>query len=56
MKFSLAVALSHHAELLIMDEPTSGLDPLVRSEAPRRAANIAAGREQVDFLFDAYYL
>ncbi|WP_374724342.1 phenol-soluble modulin export ABC transporter ATP-binding protein PmtA [Calidifontibacillus erzurumensis] len=32
MKFSLAVALSHHAELLIMDEPTSGLDPLVRRE------------------------
>jgi len=32
MKFSLAVALSHHAELLIMDEPTSGLDPVVRSE------------------------
>ncbi len=32
MKFSLALALSHHAELLIMDEPTSGLDPLVRSE------------------------
>lgn len=32
MKFSLAVALSHHAELLIMDEPTSGLDPIIRSE------------------------
>ncbi|WP_445487541.1 ABC transporter ATP-binding protein [Niallia sp. 03133] len=32
MKFALAVALSHHAELLIMDEPTSGLDPLIRSE------------------------
>lgn len=32
MKLSLAIALSHHAELLIMDEPTSGLDPLVRSE------------------------
>jgi ABC-2 type transport system ATP-binding protein len=32
MKFALAVALSHGAELLIMDEPTSGLDPLVRSE------------------------
>ncbi|NLP13700.1 MAG: ABC transporter ATP-binding protein [Clostridium sp.] len=32
MKFSLAVALSHDAELLIMDEPTSGLDPVVRSE------------------------
>ena len=23
MKFSLAVALSHHADLIIMDEPTS---------------------------------
>jgi ABC-2 type transport system ATP-binding protein len=32
MKFSLAVALSHDAELLIMDEPTSGLDPIIRSE------------------------
>jgi len=32
MKFSIAMALSHHAELLIMDEPTSGLDPLVRHE------------------------
>jgi len=32
MKFSLAVALSHNAEFLIMDEPTSGLDPLIRSE------------------------
>ncbi len=32
MKFSLALAFSHDADLLIMDEPTSGLDPLVRSE------------------------
>ena len=32
MKYSLALALSHKAELLIMDEPTSGLDPLVRSQ------------------------
>ncbi len=31
-KFSLAVALSHGAELIIMDEPTSGLDPIFRSE------------------------
>ena len=30
VKFSVAVALSHHAELLILDEPTSGLDPLSR--------------------------
>lgn len=32
VKFSLALALSHHAEILILDEPTSGLDPLVREE------------------------
>jgi ABC-2 type transport system ATP-binding protein len=32
MKFSLTIALSHRADLLIMDEPTSGLDPLIRSE------------------------
>ena len=32
MKFAVALALSHHADLLIMDEPTSGLDLLVRSE------------------------
>lgn len=32
MKFALAAALSHGAELIIMDEPTSGLDPVFRSE------------------------
>ncbi|WP_334465427.1 hypothetical protein [Acutalibacter sp. JLR.KK004] len=31
MKYALALAFSHKAELLIMDEPTSGLDPLGRS-------------------------
>ncbi len=32
MKLSIAVALSHHAQLLILDEATSGLDPVVRDE------------------------
>ena len=32
MKYALALALSHKAELLIMDEPTSGLDPMIRSQ------------------------
>lgn len=32
MKVSLTIALSHHAELIIMDEPTSGLDPIFRRE------------------------
>lgn len=32
VKLSLAIALSHHAELLILDEPTSNLDPTFRIE------------------------
>ena len=32
VKYSLAVALSHDAKLLILDEPTSGLDPVSRGE------------------------
>lgn len=32
MKFSLSLALSHNADLIIMDEPTSGLDPIFRRE------------------------
>lgn len=32
MKAAIAIALSHHADLIIMDEPTSGLDPVFRRE------------------------
>ena len=32
MKVSLAFALSHDADLLILDEPTAGLDPIFREE------------------------
>lgn len=32
MKASLAFALSHHADILIMDEPTTNLDPVFRRE------------------------
>lgn len=32
VKFMIALALSHHAKLLILDEPTSGLDPVSRDQ------------------------
>jgi len=32
IKYSLTLALSHHARLLILDEPTSGLDPVARDD------------------------
>ncbi|WP_100329955.1 ABC transporter ATP-binding protein [Bacillus xiapuensis] len=32
MKASIAIALSHNADLIIMDEPTAGLDPTFRRE------------------------
>ena len=32
VKYSVAIALSHEAELLILDEPTYGLDPVSRDE------------------------
>jgi ABC-2 type transport system ATP-binding protein len=32
MKYSIALAFSHNADLIIMDEPTAGLDPIMRRE------------------------
>jgi len=40
MKFQIALALSHEADLLIMDEPTSGLDPVFRRELLERLSGI----------------
>ena len=40
MKFSIALALAHDADLLIMDEPTSGLDPVFRRELLERLSGL----------------
>jgi ABC-2 type transport system ATP-binding protein len=53
MKFSLALALSHNAELIIMDEPTSGLDPVFRSELLEILYNIIQD-ENVSIFFSTH--
>lgn len=40
MKFALALALAHDADLLILDEPTSGLDPVFRRELLERLSGV----------------
>ncbi|MGD2295743.1 MAG: ABC transporter ATP-binding protein [Candidatus Aminicenantes bacterium] len=32
VKLSMAIALSHNADLIILDEPTAGLDPVIRRD------------------------
>lgn len=46
VKFSLALALSHNAELLILDEPTSGLDPISRDEVLDIFRNIVKNKDR----------
>ncbi len=52
VKYSLALALSHRAELLILDEPTSGLDPVSRDELLEIFLRLA--REGVSILFSTH--
>lgn len=52
VKYSLALAMSHHAELLILDEPTSGLDPISRDELTDLF--LALQREGVSILFSTH--
>ncbi|MBW2278967.1 MAG: ABC transporter ATP-binding protein [Deltaproteobacteria bacterium] len=49
-KAALALALSHHAELIVMDEPTSGLDPAFRRELLEIVADLLKdGKKSVLF-------
>ncbi|MDD6188092.1 MAG: ABC transporter ATP-binding protein [Clostridiales bacterium] len=52
VKYSLALALSHRAELLILDEPTSGLDPVSRDELLEIFLRLV--REGVSILFSTH--
>lgn len=53
MKFAIAIALSHHAEFIIMDEPTAGLDPVVRSELLDMLQEIVM-EDEVSVLFSTH--
>lgn len=53
VKYSLALALSHHARLLLFDEPTSGLDPVSRDELLDVFLDLVE-REDVTLLFSTH--
>ncbi len=55
VKMNLALALSHHAELLILDEPTSGLDPVSREELLELFLRLAR-EEGVAILFSTHVI
>lgn len=53
VKYSLALALSHHAELLLLDEPTSGLDPVSREDLLELFLDLAK-KEGVSIFFSTH--
>jgi len=53
VKYQLALALSHHAILLIFDEPTSGLDPVSRDDLLDLFITLVE-EEQVSILFSTH--
>lgn len=53
VKYLVALALSHHAGLLILDEPTSGLDPVSRDELLHIFRQIVT-REECSILFSTH--
>lgn len=48
-KLSIAIALSHHAELIVLDEPTSALDPVSRREILDILAEVIQDEEKAIF-------
>lgn len=57
VKFTLALALSHGARLLLLDEPTSGLDPVSRDELLDIFRDtVANGERSILFSTHIYYI
>lgn len=52
LQYSIVLALSHHAELIVMDEPTSGLDPLMRIELMEIMKSLASNG--ISILFSSH--
>lgn len=52
VKYDLALAMSHRAELLLLDEPTSGLDPVSRDDL--LDVFLGLKREGVSILFSTH--
>ncbi|UKS27960.1 ABC transporter ATP-binding protein [Paenibacillus sp. HWE-109] len=53
VKYSLAIALSYGAKLLILDEPTSGLDPVARDDLLEIFQDLVADGE-ISILFSTH--
>ncbi|MEK3884631.1 ABC transporter ATP-binding protein [Paenibacillus sp. PL2-23] len=53
VKYSLAIALSHGAKVLVLDEPTSGLDPVARDQLLDIFQELVQGGE-ISILFSTH--
>ncbi|MFS0806236.1 phenol-soluble modulin export ABC transporter ATP-binding protein PmtA [Shouchella sp. 1P01AA] len=49
MKLSIAIALSHHAELIVLDEPTAALDPISRRDILQLLQEVIQDEEKAVF-------
>lgn len=55
VKYSICLALSHNAKLLLMDEPTSGLDPISRDEILDIFLNLI-NKENISIFFSTHII